>query len=91
MTNLVYIQSVKYLELNLISIYSFLESVNKSCSHASKAQPVLNQHIIRHRTMSVEQLTWIKISARIDMAHSKHSQARVQGGGGQGAWAPPRH
>ena len=49
-----YVQSFKYLGLNFNSKCSFVESLNKLCSQARKAQTVLNLHVMKHPTMSVE-------------------------------------
>ena len=50
-----YMQSFKYLGLNFNNKCSFSESLDKLCSQARKAQTVLDLHIMRHPTMSVEQ------------------------------------
>ena len=49
-----YVQSFKYLGLNFNSNYSFAESLDKLCSQARKAQTVLDLHVTKHPTMSVE-------------------------------------
>ena len=49
-----YVQSFKYLGLNFNSKCSFVESLDKLCSQARKAQTVLDLHVMRHPTMSVE-------------------------------------
>ena len=49
-----YVQSFKYLGLNFNSNCSFVESLDKLCSQARKAQTVLDLHVMRHPTMSVE-------------------------------------
>ena len=45
-----YVQSFKYLGLNFNSKCSFTEL----CSQARKAQTVLDLHVMKHPTMSVE-------------------------------------
>ena len=49
-----YVQSFKYLGLNFNSKCSFTESLDKLCSQARKAQTVLDLHVMKHSTMSVE-------------------------------------
>ena len=49
-----YVQSFKYLGLNFNSKCSFTESLDKLCSQARKAQTVLDLHVMKHPTMSVE-------------------------------------
>ena len=49
-----YVQSFKYLGLNFNSKCSFTESLDKLCSQARKAQTVLDLHVLKHPTMSVE-------------------------------------
>ena len=51
-----YVQSFKYLGLNFNSKCSFVhvESLDKLCSQARKAQTVLDLHVMKHPTMSVE-------------------------------------
>ena len=49
-----YVQSFKYLGLNFNSKGSFTESLDKLCSQAKKAQTVLDLHVVKHPTMSVE-------------------------------------
>ena len=49
-----HVQSFKYLRRNFNSKCSFTESVDKVCSQARKAQTVLDLHVMKHPTMSVE-------------------------------------
>ena len=49
-----YVQSFKYLGLNFNSKCSFTESLDKLCSRARKTQTVLDLHVMKHPTMSVE-------------------------------------
>ena len=49
-----YVQSFKNLGLNFNSECSFVESLDKLCSKATKTQTVLDLHVIKHPTMSVK-------------------------------------
>ena len=49
-----YVQSFKYLRLNFNSKCSFVEPLDILCSQARKAQTVLDLHVMKHPTMSVE-------------------------------------
>ena len=49
-----YVPSFKYLGLNFSNKCSFAESLDKLCSQARKAQTVLDLHVMKHPTMSVE-------------------------------------
>ena len=68
-----YVQSFKYLGLNFNSKCSFEESSDKLCSQARKAQTVLDLHVMKHPTMSVERAL----------------QGRQTGGGVGGSQPPP--
>ena len=49
-----HVQCFKYLRRNFNSKCSFTESLDKLCSQARKAQTVLDLHVMKHPTMSVE-------------------------------------
>ena len=49
-----YVQSFKYLGINFNSKCIFLESLDKLCSQARKAQTVLDLHVLKHPTISVK-------------------------------------